>query len=109
MDLNSILSSLSEDDVKKLKSTAEQFFSAGADKKKEDKKDSTDAAAFLEGIDTKMLSNVAKFSSMMNAHDDKSDFILALKPLLSEARRKKADDAIMMMKFMKIISALQGE
>ncbi len=105
MDISSLLSNLSEEDIEKLKSTAQQFFG----KKEEEKKTESNSAVMDLNLpfDPKMLTGVAKFSKMMNEHDEKSDFILALKPLLSDKRQKKADDAVMMLKFMRMINSLQ--
>lgn len=106
MDITSLLDSLSDEDVQKLKETAAQFFGKKEEKPKE--QESPLISSFPQ-INTNMLTSVAKFSSLMNQHDPRSDFLMALKPLLSEERRKKADDAAMMLKFLKIISAMEGD
>lgn len=110
MDIASLLSGLSQDDLEKLKETAQQFF-GGKDEKNEKpaRREQENNGSFPAELpfDPKLISSVARFSGMMNENDEKSNFILALKPLLSEKRRKKADDAVMMLKFMKIINALQ--
>lgn len=106
MDLSSILSSLSADDIEKLKSTAAQFF--GSADEPQIKKETSAENHFPEmNFDPKLLTGVARFSRMMNENDERSNFLMALKPLLSENRRKKADDAVMMLKFMRMINALQ--
>ena len=105
MDISSLLSSLSSEDIEKLKNTAAQFF---GEKNEEQRKPEQRSSAELDmPFDPKLLTGVAKFSKMMNENDEKSAFIMALKPLLSEGRRKKADDAVMMLKFMRIINAMQ--
>ncbi len=105
MDISSLLSSLSPEDIDKLKSTAQQFFGEKAAPQDSTMKKSGDD--FELPFDPKMLTGVARFSRMMNENDERSQFIMALKPLLSDKRRKKADDAVMMLKFMRIINALQ--
>ena len=105
MDISSLLSNLSKDDIEKLKTTAQQFFGAKEEEKQHETPQTT--PEFNLPFDPKMLTGVAKFSQMMNERDEKSDFILALKPLLSDKRQKKADDAVMMLKFMRMISSLQ--
>ncbi len=105
MDISSLLSSLSSEDIEKLKNTAAQFF---GEKNEEQRKPEQRSSAEIDmPFDPKLLTGVAKFSKMMNENDEKSAFIMALKPLLSEGRRKKADDAVMMLKFMRIINAMQ--
>ena len=115
MDISSLLSSLSPEDIEKLKSTAQQFFGEKAEDNNEQPKarqsiqelHGNGEPAFDMPFDPKLLTGVAKFSKMMNENDEKSQFIMALKPLLSDKRKKKADDAVMMLKFMRIINALQ--
>ena len=110
MDISSLLSSLSDEDIEKLKATAQQFF-GGTEKNEREvppKKEESSKGLLPDlNFDPGLLTGVAKFSQMMNERDEKSDFILALKPLLSDKRQKKADDAVMMLKFMRMISSLQ--
>lgn len=110
MDISSLLSSLSAEDIEKLKATAQQFFGGDTEEKKPEAK-KQDVPQGLQGLDMpfdpKLITGVAKFSKMMNENDEKSAFIMALKPLLSETRKKRADDAVMMLKFFRIISLLQ--
>ena len=40
---------------------------------------------------------------MMNKQDNRAELIKALKPLLSEKRRKRADDAIQMLRLFEIL------
>ena len=110
MDISSLLSSLSPDDIEKLKATAQQFFGGEAEEKKPETKKqeaSQGNQGFDMPFDPKLITGVAKFSKMMNENDERSAFITALKPLLSDARKKRADDAVMMLKFFRIISLLQ--
>ena len=111
MDISSLLSSLSADDIERLKATAQQFFGSGAEgenvRENAGEHKSQNASADAMPFDPKLITGVAKFSRMMNENDEKSAFLMALKPLLSESRKKKADDAVMMMKFFRIISHLQ--
>ena len=105
MDVGELLSSLGEDDVKKLKDMAAQFF--GADEAKEPKQGSGGANP-MAGFDPGLLKSVAKASSMMNAKDPRCDFMLSLKPLLSEKRRRKADEAVMLLRVFRLLSETEG-
>ncbi len=110
MDISSLLSSLSPDDIEKLKATAQQFFGETASEDKQDVRKQEGIPSLCGAdmmFDPKLISGVARFSRMMNENDEKSAFILALKPLLSEQRKKRADDAVMMLKFFRIINLLQ--
>ena len=44
----------------------------------------------------------------MNREDDRTKFIAALKPLLSEDRRKKADEAMRFLRLMDTLPLLKG-
>ena len=53
--------------------------------------------------DMSQFSNLLPLLSALNSRDEREDFICALKPLLSDERRKKADEA---MKFVKLLSII---
>lgn len=111
MDINSLLDSLTDEDIEKLKVTAAQFMggSPGADageKNAEENKKTTGDP--FGSISPDMISAVAKVTGAMNQRDARCDFIAALKPLLSAERGKKADDAVMMLKFIRILESLKG-
>jgi len=63
----------------------------------------------FSGITPEMLLKISTLMSSMNKKDQRSDLIMALKPHLSPERRKKADDAVQMMKLMSLLPILQGE
>ena len=106
MDVGELLSSLGEDDVKKLKEMAAQFFDADGGEKPA--KESAGPETALTGFDPGLLKNVAKMSSLMNAKDARCDFMLSLKPLLSEKRRRKADEAVMLLRVFRLLSETEG-
>lgn len=103
MDISSLLSNLSDEDIQKLKATAQQFF--GESTSSQPKQESVSETGFMP--DMKMLTGVAKLSGMMNENDERCVFIQSLKPLLSEGRQKKADEAVKLLKFMRIMNKLQ--
>ena len=107
MDISSLLSSLSADDIEKLKATAQQFFGTGDEAIPSESKVQKSAPLPDLSFDPALITGVARVSKLMNENDEKSAFIAALKPLLSDSRKKKADDAVMMLKFFRIISLLQ--
>lgn len=47
--------------------------------------------------------------SSMNKDDDNTRFLMALRPLLSEERKKKLDQSIRMMKMMKLMPLLKNQ
>ena len=105
MELGDLLSSLGEDDVKKLKEMAAQFFGGGEGEQPAAKKQEPSG---MPEFDPGLIRSVAKLSSVMNARDPRCDFMLSLKPLLSEPRRKKADDAVMLLRVFRLLSETEG-
>ena len=95
MELGDLLSSLGEDDV-----------GGGEGEKPESPKQP--AAGFTGDFDPGLIKSVARLSSVMNARDPRCDFMLSLKPLLSEKRRKKADDAVMLLRVFRLLSETEG-
>lgn len=111
-DLNSILSSLSNDDINNLKNIANSIL--GDDKKENSQKDNSNETTNNSNIpnldlsslglpDMSQFSNLLPLLSALNTHDSREDFLFALKPLLSKERQKKTDEA---MKFIKLLSLI---
>ena len=107
MDIDSLLNSLTDDDIEKLKATAAQFM-GGATGTNEQKASVQPDNNLFGDISPNILTSVAKIAGGMNKSDARCDFIQALKPLLSPERGKKADEAVMMLKFMRILENLKG-
>lgn len=103
MDIDALLSSLGEEDVKKLKETAARFFGG------EETAASVKPEPVMNGSDAALIKSVAKLSSFMNMQDDRCDFLMSMKPLLSEKRRKKADEAVMLLKVFRLLSQVRTE
>ncbi len=112
LDISSILSSLSSEDINNLKNMANSIL--GSEKKEEPERNepqkNPDNVNFkmpdLSSLglpDISQFSNLLPLLSQLNSHDEREDFICALKPLLSDERRRKADEA---MKFIKLLSII---
>lgn len=118
-DINSILNSLSQEDIENIKKTAEGIFgSAGEPQKAESNaqsQNSDQSENILNGLsglgmpDLSQLSALAPILQAFNSHDERLDFINALKPLLSQERRKKADEAIKMVRLLSVIPLLRDK
>lgn len=109
MDISQILSSLSADDMKNLQDLAASVLS-GAD----NGSGSTSAPPPTEqslpgGIDLNMLGNMASVMSAFTApsNDPRCQLIMSLKPLLSEDRRKRADEAVKIIKLIDMLPVLR--
>lgn len=101
-DLQELLSSISDEDMSKLKNVAESLMMNTAPK--EQPKQNTSALPFDEKTIGKIMSVMGK----MNKEDSRTRLILDLKPLLSDERRKKADDAIKFLQLMDTLPLLKG-
>ncbi|MBQ5823315.1 MAG: hypothetical protein IIW48_00735 [Clostridia bacterium] len=102
-DINSLLESLSAEDLSALGDTAQQLF--GTQQTEEPAPD------IFGGIDPNMLAKIMQLMPMLtNAGDnDRTRLICALKPLLSKTRRKKADEAMQLIRLLEILPILRGE
>lgn len=101
--INDILSSLSDDDIENLKAAAASIFENGASNEK--KAETNYSAPDFENIfgNAQMMAKIASLMNAMNKTDNRTRLIEALKPLLSEKRRKKADEAMQLMKLLELM------
>lgn len=105
--ISDILSSLSADDIASLQSMASSLFGGnGSEGKKEETEPQNSP---LGGIDPKTMATVASLLSKMQSRgdDDNTRFIAALRPLLSEKRQRRADDAIKILQLFEILPLLK--
>ena len=124
-DLNAILNSLTPDDIENLKQTAASVLGGGniepPKKEPETKHNKQEGEQFniedlLKNIggsnafgmpDLSQLSAIVPILQAFNSKDERLDFINALKPLLSEERQKKADEATKLVKLMSVLPLLR--
>lgn len=112
-DLTSILSSLSSEDFESLKGIASSFL--GGMSGKEEKPEESEALNPLKGLDlNKMaLPDMAKFASLapilseLSKDDERTRFLMALKPFLSDERKSKADEAAKIVKIINLLPLLR--
>lgn len=113
LDISGILNSLSKSDIDNLKKVASDIL--GGEKSKtspeSDKTESEGVVPFdfsnVGFPDLSAISKLAPIIGEFNRHDERADFIAALKPLLSQERRKKADEASKLIKLMSVIPLLK--
>ena len=112
LDIGSILSSLSSEDINNLKNVANSILggeNSQEQERKEHPKNKDNADFKMPDLSSLGLPDMSQFSNLLpllsalNSRDEREDFICALKPLLSDERRKKADEA---MKFVKLLSII---
>ena len=105
--INDLLNSISPQDMEKLKSVASSLMSNKSSQHQEPSAaQSTDGMSTLFGSDTANM--LMKVATQMNRENDKTAFIKALQPLLSEERRVKADEAMKFMRLMDTLPLLKG-
>ena len=104
--INDIISSLSADDIENLKAAAESFFGSKEEKPKKNEAPKQEGGIpDLSSIlgNAQMMAKISSVMGMMNKRNDREELIRALKPLLSEKRRKRADSAVQMLKLFEIL------
>ena len=96
------MSSISDEDMAKIKSVADSIMnSSGKSETKQKKKSSSP-------FSPEMMGKIMSLMGNMNKEDSRTRLISDLKPLLSEERRKKADEAIKFLQLMEFLPFLKG-
>lgn len=109
--ISELLSSVSPEELERLKGVAQSLIAKngteqGQSVSPQTKPQESGGVGSLFGADTaKMLATVA---GQLNREDDRTKFISALKPLLSEERRQKADEAMRFLRLMDTLPLLKG-
>lgn len=120
MDISELLSSVSPEDMEKLKAVAASLMQSNNSPASKTENPPTASAAGQNSvvsasdaqpasapIDAGLISGIAAVGKLMNTDDDRIRFIEALKPLLSENKRQKADEAEKLLRLMTILPALK--
>lgn len=89
--IGDIISSLSESDIENLKDMAGKLFS--------DEESENGAGA--------LPLNLGALGALTGSEDERCALIKSLKPMLSESRRKKADEAIKLLKLASLVPLLK--
>lgn len=104
--INDIIASLTPDDIKSLKETAEAIFGNGNtnENKQQYNSNTSNNADFSTFLNPEMFSKIAGIMSAMNSDGGKRcRLIEALKPNLSYPRQKKADEAMQILKLLEML------
>lgn len=118
--INELLSSFSAEDMDSLKSLANSLLGSSAgnssdsessydsDSNNEYKSENSDNA--FDSIDPLMIAKIGSIMSMLNSKkdDDRIRLIKALKPMLSEKRKARADEAMKMMSLFELLPELKN-
>lgn len=102
-DIQNIISSLSDEDIEGLKNMAEGLFGSNTDS---EKKQNTSP---LQGFDLSSFSKIASIMSLFSSpkNDPRCELLYALRPLISEEKRPKVDQAVKMLQIMAILPKLK--
>ena len=110
--IRELLDSVSPEDLERLKSVAQNLMQdsgsgGGQSGKKEEshQKGSENAGA---GLSAMLGETLAAVAGRMHEEDDRTRFLQALRPLLSEERQKKADEAMRFLRLMDMLPLLKG-
>lgn len=113
--VNDILSTLSEEDVENLSKMASQIFSSQSTEKEEkQREEKTEKASSNFNIGDMPFDpdSLMKIMSLLNKlknqpEDQRVKLLYALRPMLTEKRRHKVDQAVQMMRIMAILPLLR--
>lgn len=97
--LSELLGSLSPEDMQRLKQTAQSLF-AGENEKADPSADTPPLD--ISGLDLNLLSGLLK-----PADDARAQLIRSLKPMLSEQRQQRAEEAVKLLHLVSLLPALK--
>lgn len=106
IDIENLLSSISDEDMAKIKNIADSLMEKG-DSQSEETPPKNTAMSNLP-IDGDMMKKIMGIMGSFNKEDYRTRLIRDLKPMLSDERKYKADEAIKFLQLMEILPLLRG-
>ena len=103
--INDILNSLSEEDMNRLKSVAANLTSGASQQQTAPNNSTADLSALNSMLSGGAGNMLGVLSSALGKDNEKTAF---LKPLLSEERRQKVDEAVRFLRLMDSLPLLRG-
>ena len=106
--INDLLNSISPEDMQKLKSVAANLGSGGSARTEPVNNSSADLSSLnsmLSGGAGNLLGTIA---ASLGKDNEKTAFLKALRPLLSDERRQKVDEAVKFLRLMDSLPLLKG-
>ena len=100
MDIGEILSSLSDEDMEKIRSAANAIMG-------ENTMQSNGKSDLSSVADTELLSGISRISNAFSQDDERTALVKALKPMLSEQKQQKADEVIKILRLISIVPLLR--
>lgn len=106
--VNNIIGSMSPDDIESLKGVAQAMFSSGENKKEPPKPDPPKEQPSA-GFDFSSISKIASVMNILSSEqkDPRTDLLKALKPLLSDDKKGRVDEAVRMLQLFAILPKIK--
>ncbi len=106
IDIENLLSSISDEDMAKIKGIADSLMDKGDSQPMETQK-RTESMPNLP-IDAEMMKKIMGLMGQFNKEDYRTRLIQDLKPMLSDERKHKADEAVKFLQLMEVLPLLRG-
>ena len=111
--LGDVLSSLSAEDLSALQGMAASLFSGAGQGETAEPQQRAPAAGEAPGFGMPDLESIAKIASLLellktDRNDPRANLLLALRPLLSEQRRPRVDQAVRMLQLFSLLPKIKG-
>lgn len=106
VDFESLLSSISDDDMAKIKNIAESLMEKGEPKVEKTQEKAFNIPDFPLNGD--MMKKIMGVMGQMNKEDYRTRLIQDLKPMLNDERKQKADEAVKFLQLMEMLPLLKG-
>lgn len=105
-DLNTLLSSLSSEDISSLGDMAQQLLGSAPELNGDEQQSN-----IFGSLDPAMLAKIMQIMPLLQsgAENDRTRLICALKPLLSKGRRQKADEALQLIRLLEILPMIGSD
>ena len=106
IDIENLLSSISDEDMAKIKSIADSLTNKEDSSQQQESKKSETMPDLP--IDMNMMQKIMGLMGKFNKEDYRTRLIEDLKPLLSDERKQKADEAVRFLQLMEVLPLLKG-
>ncbi len=106
IDIENLLSSISDEDMAKIKSIAESLTEKEDSQQPQEPKKSEPIPNLP--IDMNKMQKIMGLMGQFNKEDYRTRLIQDLKPLLSDERKQKADEAVRFLQLMEVLPLLKG-
>jgi len=108
IDIEELLSSISDEDMAKIKNVADSIMNNNEKSQSKNINSNSSSNGFSLPFDAGTMGKLVSLMGQMNKEDNRTRLINDLKPLLSEDRRQKADEAIKFLQLMEMMPLLKG-